>query len=445
MNYYILLLFEEYRHVGELLAAGLMLTLPSIKRRSNFALKSILGAICCFAFVSLFIFVRQLTYYVRDQAYSITIHIVWYTIVVIIVTIYMAFCFKLNASELFWLMILVYSMQHIEYVLINELLFMGLAVELSRNFFAYVSICIVSCAALYYLFYKIFIPNIRGRDHFTIEDSTKTRVIYIVLFAFFVGITFVNQHIARNTNMRLNYLGVFTDLANCLLALVMQYNILRAAKLYLEKIEAVRMYDNATKLYENFKKSVDYVNIKCHDIKHEIRRLQREGKLSPEKIDGLNDSVRIYESFVSTGNKTLDMVLTDKYVNCASQDITFSFMADAKRLEGMEESDIYALFSNMLDNAVEYVEKTADKQKRYIKLFIKPKGNMLHIHQENFFEGKLEFSEGLPQTTKENKLHHGFGVKSMQEITERYGGKLRINTADNIFKLDILLPRGKGK
>ena len=47
---------------------------------------------------------------------------------------------------------------------------------------------------------------------------------------------------------------------------------------------------------------------------------------------------------------------------------------------------------------------------------------------------------GLPVTTKEEKLEHGYGMKSIQEITQKYNGQLQVRFENNTFILNILLP-----
>ena len=65
---------------------------------------------------------------------------------------------------------------------------------------------------------------------------------------------------------------------------------------------------------------------------------------------------------------------------------------------------------------------------------------MVMIHLENRFCGRLDFDGELPRTTKQDKRYHGFGMKSIRLITERYGGYLRVKTSKDIFTLNILLP-----
>ena len=116
-------------------------------------------------------------------------------------------------------------------------------------------------------------------------------------------------------------------------------------------------------------------------------------------------------------------------------------MADGKRLDFMKGSDVYSLFGNALDNAIEAVVKLKDKSQRVIGLKVCAVGDMTSINVKNFYDGKIEFNkEGIPDSTKLDKSFHGFGLKSIAMIVEKYGGSLSIVAHDDIFNLNILLP-----
>lgn len=62
------------------------------------------------------------------------------------------------------------------------------------------------------------------------------------------------------------------------------------------------------------------------------------------------------------------------------------------------------------------------------------------IQIQNYYENHLKFERGLPLTTKKNKNHHGFGMKSIQYIAEKYDGIVTVQAKNNIFMLQILIP-----
>lgn len=75
-----------------------------------------------------------------------------------------------------------------------------------------------------------------------------------------------------------------------------------------------------------------------------------------------------------------------------------------------------------------------------VSLFIKRAGDMVLLHLENRCSRPPEFQDGLPLTDKEDKTAHGFGVRSIRYLVERYHGEALIQAADGTFCLDILLP-----
>ena len=106
----------------------------------------------------------------------------------------------------------------------------------------------------------------------------------------------------------------------------------------------------------------------------------------------------------------------------------------------MKQSDIYSLFGNAIDNAIEAVERIEDDEKRCIIVRVKKSRGMVLVHIENYYNGELSFKGGLPQTTKKDKRYHGFGMKSIRMIVEKYHGYFSTKSTDGIFSLDILLP-----
>ena len=106
----------------------------------------------------------------------------------------------------------------------------------------------------------------------------------------------------------------------------------------------------------------------------------------------------------------------------------------------MDVRDICNIFGNALDNAIEYVKKVSDVEKRLIHVVVSKKQGFLLICFENYFEGNLLYEEGLPKTTKKDKRFHGYGLKSIKMIAKKYDGQVSIDTDNNWFELAIILP-----
>ena len=102
--------------------------------------------------------------------------------------------------------------------------------------------------------------------------------------------------------------------------------------------------------------------------------------------------------------------------------------------------DLIVMAGNLLDNAIEAVERLEDSEKRVVCLTVTARNSFILIHQENYYEGELTFVDGLPQTVKEDKQYHGFGMRSIRALIEKYGGDLHLEVQEGVYVLDILLP-----
>lgn len=187
------------------------------------------------------------------------------------------------------------------------------------------------------------------------------------------------------------------------------------------------------------KDTVELINIKCHDIKNQIASLGN--RIPQDEIDELTRAVTIYDTAVKTGNEALDIVLAEKSALCERKGIRLVCMADGAALSFMSQSDIYSVFINALDNAIEAVESLQSEGLRYIQIRVHQDRGMVVVHIENPCLEPVDFLDGLPQTSKLDKRYHGFGVKSIRMIAEKYGGGLSIDIRDGIFTLDILFSR----
>jgi sensor histidine kinase regulating citrate/malate metabolism len=183
--------------------------------------------------------------------------------------------------------------------------------------------------------------------------------------------------------------------------------------------------------------------MKAHDLKHFIADIGAGGKF--DGLDEIKTAVEKYELTANTGNKALDVVLTEKTYLCNKNEINFSFMVKGEELSFMHTSDIASLFGNAIDNAIEYEKTVENKNKRYILLRVYRKVSLLSIHVENYCNQSYEMCDGLPVTTKSDKDNHGFGLKSIRYVAQKYGGNVTVKSDGGLFTLDIILPVSEQK
>lgn len=192
--------------------------------------------------------------------------------------------------------------------------------------------------------------------------------------------------------------------------------------------------------YEISKDTIKMINIKCHDIKYKLDAALSGNSADAEKFDDLRRSIAIYDCNIQTGNKYLDVLFTEKSLYCERNGISLSCMIDGAKLEFMLPGDLYCLFGNIADNALEAVTKLSDKGKRVINIVVKARDNMVIVQAENFYDGDIALADGLPVTTKNDKNYHGFGMQSMRMIAQKYGGEMIVGTVGDVFRLTVLFP-----
>ena len=290
------------------------------------------------------------------------------------------------------------------------------------------------------VYYHVLIGN--ARQHTMVDFSNLSSRVMLFLGA---GVVIVS--IWLDLQIRKYSMNQSVGLNNChnIMSAVFSFLTIIECMSHLRETESERRADVAAHLlyserqrYEQDKLIHDAINIKCHDIRHQIIALGEEGYR--DELNKIGKLVDIYDTTPRTRNSALDVVLSSKMLACTKQGITLTCLADGRRMSFMENSDIYALFGNILDNAMEAALSVSDPQKRMISLTVGTTGDLLMIESQNFYANELTFREGLPETNKQDKDYHGFGMRSIRLLTEKYGGDLKVNAENGIFSLSIMLP-----
>lgn len=227
-----------------------------------------------------------------------------------------------------------------------------------------------------------------------------------------------------------------------LAALYAQCAAEKHAELEREVILHRQLWSQHERHMEGTRKNIELLNIKYHDIKHYVAALREEesAERRDRVLSDVEDSIRVFDSAIRTGNEILDTVLTEKSMLCEQAKIVLTCVADGVLLQNMDAVDLFVMLGNALDNAIECVSKLEDPQRRLIAIAIFRVHSMTKIQIENPYDGELLFRDNFPITTKKDTENHGFGLKSIRAVAERYGGCVSASAEDGLFILHILLP-----
>lgn len=345
----------------------------------------------------------------------------------------MGFCFRLRFSALFSLCVAGYAVEHIAFhtarIVQRETgLFLGMQ---AAGFQDWELAELVVFPAVY-LLALLTIGFFAARNQCWKKSDMRFNTLSITTVLICIGLTRIANRFGDGGSLTVSFYAITC----CAMALVVQFVLYRLVDLRSENTALNLMWQEERKQYELSKKTIDVINIKYHDLKHKLRDMQ----LPAEEVESIKDAVRIYGSRIRTGNEALDVLLTENSLRCSEEGIQLTYSGNGADFGFMQVMDVYSLFGNAISNAVEATERLNDPEKKIIDISSERRGELVSIHFRNYFSGPLRFDDGLPQTSKTGEEgFHGYGMKSMRLIAEKYGGSLSAAAEGDLFLLDIYL------
>lgn len=375
------------------------------------------------------------------------VYVIYYSVLFIYSLLGLRLIFRVNFEELLFAGVCGYATQHIAFAGIT--IFMQLTgIELS-GLADFLLVRILPYVLIDILIYFGMIRKNTGKGELKKRDIRLVLLSFAILFTVIVISCMVDNRIFRENSRYLqNVFCKIYAIVCCLLAIFIAYYMSRQNRIMRENELMENMLRTMNEQQKMSREAVNIINIKCHDLKYRISKISKIENIDDQReyIEDVKDALTIYDNVFHTGNDSLDLVLTEKSLLCNEYAVRFSCMADGKLLQFMHSADIYALFGNLLDNAIECVRQEKDQEKRIISLYLNERSQGVFIHMENYCNSQLVFEDDLPVTTKEDKKYHGFGVRSIRYIVEKYDGEVMMRRQQERFVTDILFyPRLKGE
>ncbi len=178
-----------------------------------------------------------------------------------------------------------------------------------------------------------------------------------------------------------------------------------------------------------------------HDMKQHldaVSGLQLEGKIDAAQkyISEISSGLERIEMFMDVGNDFVNAILNSKLSIAKSRGIEV-LCNSSSEVGGINEYDLCNLIGNMLDNAIEAAEKTSDNA--VVEVSIRSDKYKLMITVANsILQSVLNVNSELKTSKKEVELH-GFGVKSIETIAEKYGGSVDFYEENLTFFCRVIL------
>lgn len=300
------------------------------------------------------------------------------------------------------------------------------------------SVFMVVLSIICYLVYKVFIKG--PLMEYLYENALYRYVIYIYSF---LGIVCFFQVYRFDYSERLIQFWTFY-----LVCLFIVCGIFMFYFLFIKEEEKKKLLYMRNKMlevsYQSLCKAYDENKMMYHDFKNHmlvVNELIQEEK-NKEALEYINTYIHRTLSInqrAETGCKIIDIIVNCKNAEAVEKCIKFTYEIEYIGEIGIADIDMCALLANLLDNAIEACEKI-DEEKRRISLRIKRVNDMLFIWSENSMKEVGKERSIFFQTNKENKILHGLGMKSIDNVVKKYDGHKEYEIQKDKFRIYISIP-----
>lgn len=417
------------------LFVGNFLTIKSMPKRSHYWIRFTCSIVAIISLTLLMIYLRDSVLIELLRQNLSVLSFLW-VFQYLLIIIFNFVCYECN----FWVALFAasvgYSLQHGSqrlYVLFAHLFFNGVISELYQWF-----LLLVAFTSLYYLAWYYFILRKIDYDSFNLLSDNLIQLsissIYLILVSFLEDKIRYGYSVSDPERIHTYYCHyyLFVVIISFIFTML-EVSLVRVKHSSYEKIKLEELLDEEKRRYDEEKANIEMLNIKYHDLKRFMDDLSVD---KPEAVKKeMTNFVNQYSAMVKTGNEAIDAILTKKAFYCSQNKIDFSSMVNGARLSFIPDYEVYSLFDNALSNAIEAV-KGCSEEKRVISVTSEEKNAVLCLTFKNYFSGDLKFHNGLPMT-KKNTDYHGFGFKSINSLVNKYYGKMKISTENDIFILEI--------
>ena len=198
-------------------------------------------------------------------------------------------------------------------------------------------------------------------------------------------------------------------------------------------------YKRQQEMTEEVKRGQEQIRLLKHDMKNHtlvmLSYLEEENVKEAKAYAGkLLDKLNKMYSYVNVGNALLSYIMNNKLSEAKERGLEIKAEIENLTFAYMDSVDFSALLNNLLDNAISGALDTEEK-KLEVKV-ISQKGMDVIVVKNSIRESVLENNPTLSSTKEESG--HGFGIRQIRSITEKYDGMLDIYEKNQMFVVSVM-------
>ncbi len=180
-----------------------------------------------------------------------------------------------------------------------------------------------------------------------------------------------------------------------------------------------------------------------HDFKNhlialeEMTKTDEKTELTKKYFEKLDREYNSSEKDVYTGNKILDGLINNKLATVRSGGVKPEIRMEIPEDIDIDTFDMVIVIGNLMDNAIEALERTEEK---IFRLEMRYDKGIIYIITENSYNGEIIKNGDTFVSIKTNeKGTHGIGLSNIKRIVSEHNGEIDIETDNNIFTVSIIM------
>lgn len=195
--------------------------------------------------------------------------------------------------------------------------------------------------------------------------------------------------------------------------------------------------------YKQLERSIKETRQIKHDLRYHMTSLKKlitanQYAQSELYIDDIEKSLHSIKKHLETGNIIVDAIIHEKLHKINELQISFKFDGSLPPHDFISLMDLCTIIANSFDNAIEACGNLSEEHHRFILIETSVENNCWKYKIKNSTK-KIKVHSSLLQTSKKDKVNHGFGLLNVKEAVARYGGNFEYRYEDGDFILETMI------
>ena len=301
-------------------------------------------------------------------------------------------------------------------------------------------ICMALCKVFLFTVSILVLRLWKSKTHFSLFDL----LIYVVFPCASIYELYVLIRIGILYDLdRVKILVIGTIIGICVIN-IFSYILFKRLSESLHETYELKLYhqqvEDEKKLYAEMNDNYQRICKIKHDVNKHIDAISAlvyngEGETAEKALTELKNRIGSIAGSLTTGNPTIDFIINSKLSD--HKDLNLFLINSSINVEGIDPLDLASLIGNLIDNALEALEKSSEKR---LEIDFSTSDEYQSIIIKNSIDSSVLETNPNLDSTKKDKMGHGLGTKIIREITEKYEGICNFFEKNGMFGVHVLLP-----